>query len=174
MDWWEPIGIAVTAVLAIAALVQNHRGTKASGQKASEADSKAQRALDAAESSAAAADRSANAVERMAEAMQARAAEAERGAAEPGVAWTVEHLQGVAFLLRNVGRAPALDVKIGLHPTVNKVGDDLDHDLIGPSGGVKFFASLSLATTDDTVTVSWTERPGGPRHTWRRPLPPSR
>jgi hypothetical protein len=110
----------------------------------------------------------------MAETLERRAVESERTSDRPGVAWTLEHLQGVAFLLTNVGRAPAFDVHIGLHPTVNLVGDDLDHDAIGPSGAVKFFASLSLATKDDTVTVSWTERPGGPTLTWRRPFPPSR
>src|SRR4051812_19772536 len=134
------------------------------GMQARDADALARRATEAA-------DRSASAMERMAVAMEGRAINDERHAPTPGAAWRLEHFQGDAFLLSNAGRGTAYDVRVepGDHMFTNDLPDGAT---IAPGGAAKFLASRSLATTNDTMTVSWTDRPGGERSTWTRPLPP--
>ncbi|MGY1804225.1 hypothetical protein ACI78T_13195 [Blastococcus sp. SYSU D00922] len=149
MDW-EAIGVGAATVMSALALIVSTRG---------------QRKADAL------AARSADATERMAVALERREIQDERHAPTPGAAWRLEHFQGDAYLLTNAGRATAYEVRV-------EVGDLITRDLpngvhVGPDEALKFIAARTMATRDDTVTVSWTDRPdGGERSSWSRPLPP--
>ena len=52
------------------------------------------------------------------------------------------------------------------------MGNGLDEQVVQPGSAMQFLAALTLATRDDTVTVTWASTPGGERRTWKRPLPP--
>lgn len=129
-----------------------------------DADAKATRAVEAAE-------RSASAVERMAESLEQQAIDSEQRSATPGVAWRLEHHQGDTYLLTNAGRAAAHDVRVETDESMFTTNLP-DSVTLGPDEAVTFMAALSLATSDDTVRVTWASTPGGERSSWHRPLPP--
>lgn len=150
MDW-QAIGVVVSGVIAIVALV-----VSVIGQRASDAHAK----------------RSADAAERMAAALERQYLERERASDTPGVAWRLEHFQGDTYMLTNVGRAPAYRVHVDTGD-ISIVRGEMDHEEIDADGWIKFLAALSLGTTDDTITVTWADSPHSePSHDWKRPLPP--
>jgi hypothetical protein len=156
MDWnldlvdWEAIGVFAATVMSGIALYVSTRG---------------QRRADAL------ATRSAAATERMAVTLERWAIREERHAPAPGVAWSLEHFQNDGYLLTNAGRAIAHDVRVEAADMF--LSHDPEDATVAPTEVVKFLASPTLATRDDTVTVSWAERPGSvERSMWRRPLPP--
>lgn len=164
MDW-EAAGVIAATMMSGLALGVSIQGQRRADERAREGDEQVRRA-------AVTAERSANATERMAAALETRAIEDERQASTPGVAWRLEHFQNDAYLLMNAGRATAHDVRVELGD--HMFGGDLPEDAtLAPGGVVKFMAGRSLATRDDTVTVTWSNRPGGAdRASWSRPLPP--
>jgi len=146
---WEGIGVVAATVMSALALIVSTLGQRKSDALAT---------------------RSADATERMAVALERRAIQDERQEPTPGVAWRLEHFQGDAYLLTNAGRATAHEVRV-------EVGDLFSKDLpdgvpVRPDDAVKFIAARTLATRDDTVTVSWADEPHGRRTLWSRPLPP--
>lgn len=83
----------------------------------------------------------------------------------------MEHFQNDGYLLTNEGRSPAYDVLVEIPKTV--LGTVPPVAVVEPDGFVKFVATRIMNTGDDTVTVSWSDRPGsGERPRWSRPLPP--
>lgn len=154
-DWaaWQGIGTAISAAVAIWALVT----ARGSVRRADEAT--------------AASNRTAAAVERLAMTSEARAIERAQKAPVPRVAWRLEWLSGHAYLLHNEGTAPALDVRL------ESLGGAAlpEHELgrVEAQAAKKFMTWVSLATRDDTITVHWTDEDGH-EHTWDRPLPPKR
>jgi hypothetical protein len=134
-------------------------------------DKRARGAEDRARHSDDAAARSANASERMAEALERQAIETEQRASSPGVAWKLEHFQNDSYLLSNAGRAPAYEVRV---ETGNLLGGDVPEQLeMRPDDAVKLLAIAAMSTMDDTVKVTWADRPGATeRRSWSRPLPP--
>ena len=175
---WVHWGVITANVLSFFAVAVAYLGVRRADKRAREthkqaieADARAGRAVEAADRSANAADRSANAMERMAVVMEQRAIEDEHRAPVPEAAWRLEHHQGDTYLLSNAGRGTAYDVRV-------EPGDHLFYDglpdgaTVAPGGMAKFKAARSLATYDDTMTVTWANRPGGDRLTWKRPLPP--
>ncbi len=147
---WEGIGVIAATVMSALALIVSTRG---------------QRKADAL------ATRSAAATERMAVALERREIEDERHALTPSAAWTLEHFQGDAYLLHNAGRATAYEVRVEADDPILR--SPPEGATVAPGGMVKFLASRTLATRDDTVTVTWSERPdGADRAKWSRPLPP--
>jgi hypothetical protein len=81
------------------------------------------------------------------------------------------HFENDAFLLTNVGRSSAYDVRVDFPETIR--GSAPEAAVVEPDDFVKFLALRTLATHDDTVTVTWATRPDGgeERARWRRPLP---
>jgi hypothetical protein len=148
---WQAVGVLVSSVLAVVAIV-----VSVVGQRASDAHAK----------------RSADAAERMASALERQSLERERTSDTPGVAWRLEHFNGDTYMLTNVGRAPAYRVHVDTGD-ISVVRGDMDHNAVDADGWIKFLAVLTLGTTDDTITVTWADSPGGDRtHEWKRPLPP--
>jgi len=132
-------------------------------------------AEDKAERATAAAERSANALERTAQAAERHSVVASRSNGRPRVAWRLTRGGGDSFLLMNAGTATAYDVAIepmdehtGFHGPEPGAGVE-----IAPTEDVRFFAALTLASTDDRMLVSWLDHPEAEhRHEWRRNLPP--
>jgi hypothetical protein len=176
MDW-EPVAIIAIGALSVVLLVLTGLRERAGRRRASElrarvadAEASALRAREAAIRSSRAARRSADAVERIAKAAERDAVQAERRSPGPGVTWTLEHVQGKAYRLTNVGRAAAYEVVIHLDPAIRTMGE-LRHEVLEPSGSIKFMAVLTPESRDDTVTVTWKGRTLV-EHVWSRPLPP--
>lgn len=140
--------IAVTAAFSLAALLVSLRGQRQS-----------RRSADAAERSAAVAD----------QALELARAEAERS----DVAWRLEAHSRDRVTLTNTGKDPAYSVSIDIGDMREMRSDRLEHSTIGPGSAVSFGALLHLNTSDDTVTVTWTEKEGGEMRSWRHPRPRS-
>jgi len=91
----------------------------------------------------------------------------------PIVRWSLRRGTGDSYVLENQGSAPAHEVAVEGHPSL--IGPDItagDPSTIAPGEAIKFFAAMSIATSDTTVTVTWTAAPGDePRQHWRYPLP---
>lgn len=118
------------------------------------------------------ADRAVQAAERSASAAEAQAVAIARAAPLPQAAWTLEHHDGDAYLLTNVGTGTAHAVALDTGDMVVRDGQ-WPRDTIAPSESAKLLAARSLATRDDTVTVRWADEPrGAERRSWQRPLPP--
>lgn len=177
MDWVALGGATVSALLALYAIVLQRRDRKIdradSARDVAGASARADRAQQAADEAAAAALRSAAATERMAQAMEAQSLAAARAAPAPQVSWQLAHNAGDTYLLTNAGNAVAYDVAVD-------TGDMIVRDTawpraaIQPDEAAKILAARSLATRDDTVTVTWADAPGSfDRRSWSRPLPPS-
>jgi hypothetical protein len=134
-------------------------------------DKRARSAEERARHSDEAAVRSANAAERMAEALERQAIEAEHRDPTPGVAWRLEQFQNDAYLVTNAGRASAYDVRLEYGELLGPAPPEEVE--MRPDDALKFMAVASLSSRDDTVTVTWADRPGAAeRRRWRRPLPP--
>jgi hypothetical protein len=162
--------ITANAIAALAAVVA-YVGVRQADKRAQRAERQAQDADALAGRAAEAADRSASAMERMAVAMEQRAINDERHAPTASAAWQLEHYQRDAYLLSNAGRGTAYDVRV--EPGDHMFTDNLpDGATIAPGGAARFLAGSSLATRDDTMTVTWSNHPGGERLAWTRPLPP--
>jgi hypothetical protein len=160
---WIALGSLIVASFA---LVISFVGQRGAGKTAARSERLAD---EAAEHSR----RSADAVERMASALEQQALARERNSLTPGVVWTLDHQQGDTYMVTNVGRAPAYDVHVDTGDIPIVRGADRDQEVIPPDGFLKFMAAVSFGTTDDTITISWAESPGGStRHQWARPLPP--
>ena len=98
------------------------------------------------------------------------------GAASPHipiVRWLLRRGSGDSFVLENQGDAPAHEVTVEGHRSL--IGPDItagDPSRIAPGEAIKFLAAMSMATSDTTVTVTWTETPGDDQpQQWRYPLP---
>ncbi len=79
-------------------------------------------------------------------------------------------------MLTNAGDADAYEVHVdtGDLRAVPMMGDDLDRKRLEAGQGIRFAASVTFGTTDDTVTVTWADEPGRTeRRSWSRPLPPA-
>ncbi len=140
---WEAAGVVAATVMSAVAVVVSFWGQR-------KATAEARRAADAAERSAEA---------------------AERSAPTAGVGWGLVHFQNDGYLLTNEGRAPAYDVRVDLGRSI--LGAVPEVAVVEPDDFVKFNATRIIATGDDTVTVTWVEKPGGgTRSRWSRPLPP--
>lgn len=96
--------------------------------------------------------------------------ERERDSGTPGVVWTLDHFSGDAYILRNAGRAPAYDVRITTGDLIGR--GELEHQEVEPDDQIKLVLVRSMATADDTITVSWAEQPSGLRKEWRRYVAP--
>jgi hypothetical protein len=86
----------------------------------------------------------------------------------PKVAWTLAFSQGKEYILTNVGDTVAMNVAISAHPSLPLMNLPAPHDL-APGEAETFLATRTLATSDSTITVTWTDEDG--EHTWRYPLP---
>lgn len=158
------LGSASVALIALGVAVWGQR-------KASASEGHARRSADAVEESAGHARRSADAVERMAAALENQAVEMERSSPTPGVAWTLEHFQGDTYLLTNAGRGRAFDVEVDTGDLA-MVRGDLTRGEMAPGEALKFMTVVTFGTTNDNITVTWSDHPGTERHRWSRPLPP--
>ena len=74
------------------------------------------------------------------------------------VAWTLEPLQGDAYLLTNGGTANAYQVHLDLGD-IQIVRGERDLEILRPGEARQFIAARSMGTANDTVTVSWLESP---------------
>jgi hypothetical protein len=149
MDW-QPVGIVVSGALSVAAITAAVLGQRRADGLAQDAAASARRSADAA-------DRAALALEHL--------------ASDRGPQWKLEHLQGGAYTLTNVGPATARRVHINTGD-LRVVDGQLDFEQIGSGSAVKFIAVRTLGSHEDTVTVEWSPD-GEPnqRKTWSRPLP---
>ena len=84
------------------------------------------------------------------------------------VRWVMSRGNSDPYLLANVGTATAHRATIAAHeslPLYHVPAVDL-----GPAQMLTFMAVPSLATSDRTITVSWTDD-DGTAQTWKYPLP---
>lgn len=89
----------------------------------------------------------------------------------PAVRWSLDHHSGSTYFLTNTGTTTALEVKVEADETLPLRLEFDDAATVRPGEALAFMAVASLATRDRTVTVTWTEEPGGDLQTWRYPLP---
>jgi len=91
----------------------------------------------------------------------------------PRMAWSLTHFQGDKYMLTNVGDATAYNVQVSAHESVHKHGEWAERDQLRPGEATTFMAVRTMGTTDSTITVEWSDEPGGEeRESWRYPLPP--
>lgn len=128
-----------------------------------------------AERSEAAARLSESYTQRMVDALEAIAHERLPGVmpVQTGARWSLTFQKGDTFLLKNIGDAPAYNVTVAGHeslvgPNVTSGGPHLQ-----PGEALTFMAASSLATSDTTITIEWTDttEQDADRRTWRYPLP---
>ena len=86
------------------------------------------------------------------------------------VEWKLEHHAGDTYRLTNDGRATASGVDLGTHESLGGVFHVNGGPALEPGEALTFMAAPSLATSDRTITVKWTQ-PDGTAGTWRYPLP---
>lgn len=86
------------------------------------------------------------------------------------VRWSLTHQRRSSYLLENRGGTAAKNVRIFAHPTLS-LYDATVQDL-GPNEAMTFLAVRSMATRDNTLTVTWDDPVTGETRTWRYPLPP--
>jgi hypothetical protein len=88
------------------------------------------------------------------------------------VKWSLKHFSGDKYMLENIGEATAYNVKLSAHESMYSL-DVPDAPEVPPGEGVQFFALKSMATSDSTITVTWTPTEDSDEAaTWRYPLPP--
>lgn len=88
------------------------------------------------------------------------------------VAWELTYQAGDTYLLRNVGENPAQRVEVAPVPGANMIFREPQVTDLGPGEALTFLAARSLATSDSTMAVAWSEAGYDGRKTWRYPLPP--
>jgi len=96
-------------------------------------------------------------------------------AAPERVRWSMNNRTGSTYILENIGSATAWSVKVTGHKTL--LGPDMlqDKDDIASGEAVTFRAAQTMATSDTTITVTWSTDPDDPANTtsvWQYPLPP--
>jgi hypothetical protein len=85
-------------------------------------------------------------------------------------AWDLIPVRAIAYELRNTGRGDAHDVDVSAEGVVRF--DPPEGLRLWPAGvGRTLHAGGSWQTGHPTVTVSWSDTPGGARRTWSRPVP---
>ncbi len=84
--------------------------------------------------------------------------------------WTVDRLQGRRHRLRNLGRAPAYDVKLSIEDAVRFDGPD-NPGTIQMGETIEFLAIGSMQAGPLKLIVSWRDTLDGEHREWRRPLP---
>jgi len=90
----------------------------------------------------------------------------------PKVSWKLEHHAGDTYLLTNVGGADAFDVQITSHESLMHESEWVSTEQIRPGEAATFMAARTFDTSDSTISVRWSAKPGGERGIWRYPLPP--
>lgn len=92
-----------------------------------------------------------------------------------GVAWILRYKTGDTFELENLGDTTAFDVRLSAHDSLMGPDRVRGGPNVRPGGTMSFMAAQTLATRDDTISVSWTDRPDrdgtARRSTWSRSLP---
>jgi len=92
------------------------------------------------------------------------------GNAHSKAAWAIRHQEGDAYILENVGDAPAQQMSIASAPGSNLRFEPPAAADVEPGGSLTFRAARRLTTSDSTLTVSWQEN--GEARQWQYPLPP--
>jgi hypothetical protein len=88
-----------------------------------------------------------------------------------GVRWSLRNFENDLYILENIGSETAEQVQVTSHESLDlllqtaRPSEDL-----APGDSITFIAAPSLATSDYTITVTWTE--GTEQKSWRYPLPP--
>lgn len=110
---------------------------------------------------------------RVVEALETMASHGPTGIApefERRLTWSLTHQSGDTYLLQNTSELAAVEINISAHesmifrpPTATR---------LGPGEALTFLASRSVATSDSTMEVSWTDETSPDRQRWRYPLPP--
>jgi hypothetical protein len=88
------------------------------------------------------------------------------------VAWELTHQAGDTYLLQNVGEKPAQRVEVSPTAGANMIFREPQVADLGPGEALTFLAARSMATSDSTIIVAWTQDGYEGRKTWRYPLPP--
>lgn len=169
------IGFAqiIAAVVAVVALVVTSRSRRDDADRAERALESAEHA---AERSEAASSLSIDQLGRIADSIDSLQLSAQLDGPSPhgaGVAWTLTHQVGDTYLLQNDGGVEAIDVEIKGHESL--IGPDItqgDPSKVGPREAISFIAARSMATSDSTITVTWSSPKDNIRREWRYPLPP--
>lgn len=91
----------------------------------------------------------------------------------PRVAWSMTYHSGDAFQLQNIGDKVACEVKVNPAPGSHMFFRGSKITNLAPGEATQFIAACSLATSDITMTVSWSEEDDDERRQWQYPLPPS-
>ncbi|MEV6963641.1 hypothetical protein AB0M47_00900 [Hamadaea sp. NPDC051192] len=170
---WQSVGAIATAVGVLVALagvvvtliftIRSEKLTRA-GQKTAQEQAEA-----AAQRSEAAARLTEEYTRRLVDAVETMAKNGGLGtAASPGVRWSLRFHQGDSYLLENVGDRIAHKVQVESHESLVLRKPPVQD--VAPSAAIKFIAARSMATSDSTITVRWTD--DGEEASWKYPLPP--
>lgn len=94
------------------------------------------------------------------------------GSAAPSrVRWSMEWDRGDTYRLTNVGDATAYAVSLSaVDPSLINWFEPPEAIDLASGEALTFMAGLTMATTDSTITVHWTDGEGFPQE-WRYPLP---
>lgn len=87
----------------------------------------------------------------------------------PKVKWSMSRVGGERYLVENKGDATARDVHVEGHESLGGLLDVQGGPHLAPGEALTFIAAPSMATTDMTITVSWTN-PDGTLGNWKYPL----
>jgi hypothetical protein len=165
---WQTIADVATAVGVVVAIAFGIRSDKVTrdGQKAEQ-----EIAENAASRSEHAAALTEDYTRRVVEALEKIASSGGVGGGlrlTPKVRWTLALSQGNEYILTNAGDAVARGVAISAHESLPMMNVPSARDL-APGEAVTFVATRTLATSDSTITVTWTDDDGP--QSWRYPLP---
>lgn len=179
--WIEPFATIVALLGVIASIWIARRGQK---QDLVLAKDDADRAERAEKAGTAAAERAENAAGLTIDTMARMAGSLDRIAANgrvghspltsalvPRVAWELKHSRGDTYMLTNIGHAVAHNVQLSAHESLLQPREWVQQDRLGVGEALTFMAARSMATSDSTITVAWSDPIEGESSFWRYPLP---